>query len=81
MVNGLKSSPCAHYCGTPCLVCKLQFIQSKRISIKKDHHPVKELKEDTADCHTPVVLTAVDAGQLVLDQGDEGGEQKDQRHM
>ena len=53
------------------MVSKLQLIQPKGGSLQEDDHPVKKFQDDAADRNTSVVLANANAGEFILDQGNE----------
>ena len=81
VVHSLQHCPGAHGGGASCLVSILKVIQSKIRSKEDDKNPVNELQKYATYSNTAIVLTHINASQLVLDYGHQGGQQQQQGDM
>ena len=57
------------------MVAKLEVMEAHLLNIEADGDPVKLFEHQRRYAHAAIVLGQVDGGQLVLDDGHQGGDQ------
>ena len=65
-VNSLQCSPGTHCRGATSLIGKLKIIEAKFSTIEKDEDPINELKQNTTNCNTAIVLATIWTAELIF---------------